>query len=141
MSDLETKAAIRDVLNGYSGAASRLDIEAYMAFFTPTAKFYGVPEMMGLPGPFDYAGIRGFFGASFENLEWLVQMNNITDVNLSADGKTAATSNGLIEMAKPKGRDQIHLIARYDDELALIDGSWKFTKRVLTPYRFSTIPA
>lgn len=141
MSEFETKAAIRDVLSGYSGAASRLDIEAFLSFFTEDAEVHGIPEMMGLPGPFKgHDALRGFFGKSFENLSWLVQMNNITDVNLGPDGKTATTSTGLVEMAQAEGADQIVLIARYDDELNLTDAGWKFTRRVLTPFRFSQVP-
>ena len=141
MSDVEAKAAIREVLSGYSGAASRLDIEAFMAFFTEDAEVHGIPEMMGLPGPFvGHAAIRGFFGPTFQNLEWLVQMNNITDVEISADGKSATASTGLIENAKAEHADQIMLIARYDDELKLTDAGWKFSKRVLTPYRITQVP-
>ncbi|MDG2003536.1 MAG: nuclear transport factor 2 family protein [Novosphingobium sp.] len=141
MSELEAKAAIRDVLGGYSGAAGRLDIEAFLSFFTEDAEIHGIPEMMGLPGPFKgHDAIRGFFSKSFENLRWLVQMNNITDVNLAPDGKSATTSTGLVEMAQAEGADQIVLIARYDDELTLTDAGWKFTKRALTPFRFSQVP-
>ena len=59
---------------------------------------------------------------------------------MTATGKAATTSTGLIENAKAEGADQIMLIARYDDELKLTDAGWKFTKRVLTPCRFSQVP-
>lgn len=52
MSNWETNAAIQAVLNGYSGAAARLDTEEYLSFFTEDAEFRGVPEMVGLPAPF-----------------------------------------------------------------------------------------
>jgi hypothetical protein len=32
------------------------------------------------------------------------------------------------------------LIARYDDELTLTDEGWRFTRRTLTPLRFSEVP-
>jgi ketosteroid isomerase-like protein len=141
MSDFQAKAAIREVLSGYSGAASRLDIEEFITFFHPDALFYGVPEMAGLPAPFrGHDAIKAFFGHTFEGMKWLVQMNNITNVNLGADGKTATTSTGLIEMAQPKEGDQVQLIGRYDDELALTDAGWRFTKRMFTLYRFRTVP-
>jgi ketosteroid isomerase-like protein len=141
MEEWETRAAIQAVLNGYSGAAGRCDIEEFLAFFTEDAEVHGIPEMMGLPGPFKGLGaIRGFFGPAFENMEWLQQQNTTTDIRISADGKSAATSTGLVEMAKAKGADkQIVLIARYDDELVLTEDGWKFTRRTLTPYRMEQV--
>jgi len=141
VSDWEQKAAIREVLGNYSGAAGRLDIEAFVRCFTEDAEVHGIAGLLGQPEPI--AGrdaIGAFFGASFQRLEWLVQMNNITDVNLNADGTRATTSTGLVEMAKRKDANMLVLIARYDDELALTVDGWRFTRRTLTPFRFSEVP-
>jgi len=141
MDDWEKKAAIREVLGNYSGAAGRLDIDAFVSFFTPDAKIHGIAGLLGQPEPIvGRDAIGAFFGASFERLEWLVQMNNITDVVLGADGTTATTSTGLVEMAKRRDANMLVLIARYDDELTLTDEGWRFTKRTLTPFRFSEVP-
>ena len=141
MSEWETKAAIQATLNGYSGAAARLKIEPFLAYFTEDAEVHGVAELLGMPGPLiGRAGIGAFFGPLLAGIEWLQQQNTTTDIVLSPDGRTATTSTGLVEMAKPQGRDQMVLIARYDDELALEDGAWKFTRRTLVPYRFSLVP-
>lgn len=141
MSDWEAKAAIQEVLNGYSGAAGRCNIEEFLAFFTEDAEVHGIPELMGLPGPFKgHEGLRGFFGPAFENMEWLQQQNTTTDINISADGKSATTSTGLVEMAMVKGAEKpAVLMARYDDELALTADGWKFTRRSLTPYRMAQV--
>ena len=142
MNEWESKAAIREALGGYSGAAGRLDIDAFVAFFAEDAEIHGIAGLLGQPEPLrGHAQIAAFFGASFARLEWLVQMNNITDVQLSADGRSATTSTGLVEMAKRKDADMLVLIARYDDELRLTDAGWRFTRRTLTPFRFSTVPA
>ena len=141
MSDWEHKAAIREVLSAYSGAAGRLDIQAFMSFFADDAEVHGIAELLGLQGPLrGNAQIAGLFGKSFQNLEWLVQMNNITDINLGADKLTATTSTGLLELAKRKGAATIMLLARYDDQLTLTANGWRFTRRTLTPYRFSEVP-
>jgi hypothetical protein len=141
MSEWEQKAAIREVLGGYSGAAGRLDIDAFVQFFTEKAEIHGIAGLLGQPEPIvGREAIGGFFGASFERLEWLVQMNNITDIILGADGRSATTSTGLVEMAKRKDANMLVLIARYDDELALTKDGWRFTKRTLTPFRFSEVP-
>lgn len=140
MGDWETKAAIQEVLNGYSGAAGRGDIEEFLSFFTQDTEFHGIPELMGLPGPFvGHEAIRAFFGAAFERMEWLQQQNTTTDIAIAGDGRSAKTSTGLVEMAKARGAPQIVLIARYDDELELTDGGWKFSKRRLTPYRLEQV--
>jgi len=140
MSEWETKAAIREVLNAYSGAAGRLDINAFMSFFCVDAEVHGIAGLLGLPEPLKGSEqIAACFGRSFENLEWLVQMNNITDVTLSIDGTSAITSTGLIETAKRKNAGVIKLIARYDDELVKTDLGWRFKTRTLTPFRFSQL--
>lgn len=140
MGDWETKAAIQEVLNGYSGAAGRGDIDAFLSFFTQDAEVHGIPELMGLPGPFKgHEGIRGFFGPAFEAMEWLQQQNTTTDITIAPDGRTATTSTGLVEMAKRKEANQIVLIARYDDELVLTGDGWKFARRTLTPYRLEQV--
>lgn len=138
MSEWETRAAIQTALNGYSGAAARLDIEEYLTFFVEDAEFCGVAELLGQPGPLrGKAAIGAFFGPLLAGLEWLLQQNTTTDIAIGADGTTATTSTSLIEQAKPRGRDHMVLVARYDDELKLVDGRWKFTRRTLVPYRFS----
>lgn len=141
MGEWEAKAAISEVLNAYSGAAGRLDIKAFMRFFTDDAQVHGIASLLGQPEPLRGSEqIAGFFGPSFEKLEWLVQMNNITDIIVNAECTRASTSTGLVEMAKRRDADMIVLIARYDDELRLTDEGWRFTKRTLTPHRFMEVP-
>ena len=142
MSEWETRADIQAALNGYSGAAARLDIEAFLAHFTEDAEVHGVAEMLGFPGPLQgKPAIGAFFGPLLANIDWLQQQNTTTDIAVGADGITATASTGLIENAKPKGSDQMVLLARYDDELRLEGDRWLFTRRTLTPYRFSPVPA
>lgn len=140
MSEWETKAAIREVINAYSGAAGRLDINAFTEFFTDNAEVHGIAGLLGQPEPLaGRAQIGTFFGRTFDNVEWLSQMNNTTDIALSADGKHATTSTGLVEMAKRKNANMIVLIGRYDDELILTEHGWRFSKRTFTVYRFSQV--
>lgn len=140
MSEWETKAAISEVINGYSGAAARLDIKAFTAFFTADAEIHGIASLLGKPEPLKgHEQIAAFFGPSFDALEWLIQMNTITDITVSSDGKTAITSTGLVETGKRKVGNTIELIARYDDELVLTDNVWRFAKRRLTCLRFQPL--
>jgi len=137
VSEWETKAAIIETINGYSGAAARLDIKAFTDFFTTDAEIHGVASLLGKPEPLKgHEQIAALFTPSFDILEWLMQLNTTTDIVIGADGKTAATSTGLIETAKRKDGSTIVLTARYDDELTLTEKGWRFAKRTLTPLRF-----
>jgi hypothetical protein len=137
MSQWEAKAAVIETINAYSGAAGRLDIEAFVNFFDADAEIHGIARLLGQPEPLKGAQqIGAIFGRSFENIEWLLQMNTTTDVIVSADGRKATASTTLIERAKRKNAGAIELTARYDDELVLTKDGWRFTKRTLTPYAF-----
>lgn len=136
MSDRKAKADVREVLEGYSGAAARLDIEEYMTFFADEPEVHGVLELFGQTGPIvGTEAVRGFFGAAFEGLEWLIQTNSITNITISKSGKHATTSLGLLENAGGANGES-SLIARYDDKLVLTDDGWKFEERRLTKYKF-----
>jgi ketosteroid isomerase-like protein len=140
MNEFEAKAAIREVLGAYSGAASRLDVESFCRLFIEDAEIYGVVEMFNRPGPLKgHEQIKGFFGTSFNNLDWLVQLNNITDVVIDPGGGTATASVGLVEMAKRKSAPQIMLVGRYDDRLKSTAEGWRFTQRRLSVYRFAEV--
>lgn len=140
MSVWETKEAIRETINGYSGAAGRLDIEALLAHFIPDGEVVGVTELLGLDASMHgHDNIRAVFGPSFAALSWLSQMNTTTSIELAEDGKSARTVTNLVEMAQRDGDPQIALIARYEDDLVLTDDGWKFARRRLIPLRFAQL--
>ena len=139
MSKFKTKAAIREVLENYSGAAARLDIDEYLTFFVPDAKMYGILEMFGQTGPLvGEEALRGFFGQAFAGLNWLIQLNSITDIRIGEDGKSATTSLGVTESAEGEN-GHIVMIGRYDDKLVLTEDGWKFQERRLTVYKFAPV--
>jgi hypothetical protein len=141
MGDRKLKADVREVLENYSGAAARLDIEEYMTFFTDEPVVHGVLELFGMTGPLvGTEAVRGFFGPAFEGLDWLIQTNSITNITISKDGKHATTSLGLLERAGGVNGESA-LVARYDDKLVLTDDGWKFAERRLTKYKFEQFPA
>jgi ketosteroid isomerase-like protein len=120
MSDRKAKADVREVLENYSGAAARLEIDEYMTFFADDPVVHGVLELFGLTGPLvGTEAVRGFFAPAFE-------------------GQHATTSLGLLERAGgPSGESA--LVARYDDKLVLTDKGWKFKERRLTKYTFEQV--
>ena len=139
MGKFKKKAAVREVLEGYSGAAGRLDIDEFMTFFTPDAEVHGVLEMFGQTGPLvGHDALRGFFGQALGGLDWLIQLNSITNINIDKGGKTATTSLGVTESAEGVN-GHIIMIGRYDDKLVLTDDGWKFSERRLTVYKFAPL--
>ncbi|MCB2048002.1 MAG: nuclear transport factor 2 family protein [Novosphingobium sp.] len=139
MGKRKAKADVREVVDGYSGAASRLDIDEFLTYFVDDAQVHGVLELFGQTGPMvGKEALRAFFGPALGGLDWLMQHNSITDVNIGKDGKTATTSLAVQERASgPNG--EIIMLGRYDDKLMLTDDGWKFTERRLTVYKFAPV--
>ena len=139
MGKRKAKAQVREVLERYSGAAGRLDIEEYMTFFVEDAEVHGILEMFDQTGPLvGTEAIRGFFGPALGGLKWLQQLNSITDIDISDDGKSATASLALQERAG--GDDhEILMYGRYDYKLVLTGKGWKFKERRLTVYRFKPV--
>ncbi len=139
MSDWESKTAITELINNYTGAAGRLDIGEFSAFFLEDAEVHGVASLLGQPEPLrGKEAIAGFFGPLFLGLDWLVQQNTTTDIRIDREGRWAKVSTNIVEMAQPSGRGIVTMIGRYDDEVELSGTRWRFRKRVLTPFSFTT---
>jgi len=139
MSKRKLKQDVREHLEGYSGAAARLDIEEYLTFFTDDAVMHGILEMFGQTGPLvGKEALRGFFGQAFAGLKWLIQLNSITNIEIGDDEETATASLGVQERAGGDGHEII-MIGRYDDKLVLTDDGWKFAERRLTVYKFAPV--
>lgn len=138
MGEWESKAAIKEVIDGYAGAAGRLDAVELVSFFTEGAAVYGVAGSVGLPDPLQGGNqLLKFFCPTFENLEWLSQTNNTTDIVLSADGANATAITGLLSFMKHRQAGVLQVVGRYEDILVLTSTGWKFTSRTLTTL-FST---
>ena len=141
MSDWEIKAAIKETIDGYAGAAAKRDVERYVSYFTEEGELVNVAKLMGQADPLvGRSAIHAFISASFEGCSWLEQQNTTTQIILGPDKTSATASTSFLEFAQPKEGPQVMVIARYDDELKLVDGRWLFSRRVLTPHRFSSMP-
>ena len=100
---------------------------------------HGILEMFGQTGPLvGLDAMRGFFSQAFHGLDWLMQINSITNIDVSKDGKSATTSLGVAETAEGVN-GHIVMLGRYDDRLVLTDDGWKFAERRLTVYKFAPI--
>jgi hypothetical protein len=139
MGKRKLKQDVREHLEGYSGAAARLDIDEYLSFFADDAVMHGILEMFGQTGPLvGKEALRGFFGPAFDGLEWLIQLNSITGIEIGDDEETATASLGVQEQAGG-ANGEILMLGRYDDKLVLTDEGWKFAERRLTVYKFGPV--
>jgi ketosteroid isomerase-like protein len=139
MSKRKLRQDVREHLEGYSGAAARLDIEEYLSFFTDDAVMHGILEMFGQTGPLvGKEALRGFFGQAFARLDWLVQINSITNIDIGEVEETATASLGVLERAGG-AQGSVIMLGRYDDKLVQTDDGWKFTERRLTVYKFGPV--
>ncbi|MBM3594398.1 MAG: nuclear transport factor 2 family protein [Alphaproteobacteria bacterium] len=139
MSKRKLRQDVREHLEGYSGAAASLDIDEYLTFFTDDAVMHGILEMFGQTGPLvGKEALRGFFGPAFDGLEWLTQLNSITNIDIGEDEETATASLGVQERAGG-ANGEILMLGRYDDRLVLTDEGWKFKERRLTVYKFRPV--
>jgi hypothetical protein len=140
MGKRKLKADVRELLESYSGSAARLDIDEYLSHFADEPVMHGILEMFGQTGPLvGKDALRGFFRPAFEGLEWLIQLNSITDIRIGENGKTATTSLGVQERAGG-ANGEVLMLGRYDDKLVLTGDGWKFAERRLTVYKFGPVP-
>ena len=125
MSDL---AAIQQVLNTYSVAASLGDIEGMAATFQPD----GVWEIPAIGARFEgreaiVAGAQAIIGA----IEYIVQLN--TPAVIEVDGDTATAQCVIRECGKYAGRDtSLEVLGLYADKLVRTPDGWKFALRTFT---------
>ena len=67
-----------------------------------------------------------------------MQLNSITNIDISKDGKRATASIGVQERANG-ANGSITMLGRYDDKLVLTDNGWKFAERRLNVYNFTPV--
>jgi hypothetical protein len=137
------RLAIQDLVNRYSDAVTRADWEQCASVFAPDA-VWETP-----------AGLRFDSSAAFleflrptTTYDVLIQMPHSSVVTLTGPDHATATTTvheltrgvGLADTAFGEGGAEINLeqIGVYYDEMARIDGEWKFTRRRFVPLYSTT---
>jgi len=120
-SSADDREAIRDLIARYAHAADDGRSADYAALFVPD----GIMESQGnrVAGRDGLAAlIDGIYDFSIKHL----QLN--TAIQLDGDRATAQTDLQMLTM-DPDGAWQISGCARYEDDLARVEGRWLFAKR------------
>ena len=122
------RLAIRDLIDRYNDAVNHRDWAALRETFTEDAiwevaapvnlRFQGAGEIAG--------GIRGSVGRQ----EFLVQSSSAIVIEQTTSELASARST-MIEMGRPKeGGPGMHAAGTYYDELAKVNGKWRFKHRI-----------
>lgn len=125
---MSDEVAIQQVLNAYSVAASRGDLEAMAATYTPD----GIWAIPGIDARFEgrdaiLEGSKAIMGA----IEYMVQLN--TPAVIDVDGDTATAQCVIRECGKYTGRNtNLEVLGLYDDKLVRTSKGWRFAERIFT---------
>lgn len=126
---LEDLEEIRDVLNAYGRTLDEKDAPAYAALFAEDAEWSG-----GGYSASRRTGIQQMVERLFATAPPPVGSSHVmTSMMIELDGDTAKSwCRWMLVIPGPDGKPTIRVAGRYIDELARIDGRWKFRTRHLT---------
>ncbi|MBF9149540.1 nuclear transport factor 2 family protein [Novosphingobium jiangmenense] len=130
---IEDRTAIRELMDTHAHGVMTLDAELWGSIWAEDA-YWELPE---------YPDLGGFSGKAAIVAGWTESMKHYGLDNCSkpmvyfmqpgsieVEGDTAKAVAYTIEIFDdPASGKRIHATGRYDDELARIDGAWKFTRR------------
>ena len=125
---LESKEEIRDLVSKYAEACDQQDLESLEKLFTLDAEFdspNGMLKSKGRQNILDmYLEVFKSRGPSFH---WT------HDVRVKMDPEKKDLATGTVYSHAETTRDGVVSLAamRYDDQYAIEDGNWKFSKRVI----------
>ncbi|MDX3899132.1 MAG: nuclear transport factor 2 family protein [Sphingobium sp.] len=132
---MEDRIAIRELIDIYSDAVMIRDAEAWGAVWAKDS-YWSLP---------DFKDHEEFVGREAIVEGWVMSMSRYSSMTDFSDPMIYAAQPGSIEIEGDKAKARVftseiyrdpdtgtvHRVrGRYDDELARIDGDWKFTKRV-----------
>ncbi|TML63978.1 MAG: nuclear transport factor 2 family protein [Actinobacteria bacterium] len=123
------KLAIEETIIRYSDAATRGAWDEFEALWTRDARVVGA------------RAIRESVISSLEGEDFLVQMTHGSVITLHSETHASATTT-IHAIARRQGEHDVANYGIYYDELAKVDGVWKFAQRRLQPIYsdFSPLP-
>jgi ketosteroid isomerase-like protein len=129
--------AIQQVLNQYSVASSKFDLDRVVATFAAD----GVWELAARRKKFEgVAAIRESVSGLMGNLEYLVQSN--APGVIAVDGDRATAVSVIAERGKLSGGDtSFEAFGLYHDDLVRTADGWRFARRSFETITMRSIPA
>jgi len=133
---MDDKAAIQELINTYSQAASRGDFDRAVGTYLPDG-VWDIPHLsMSLAGR---EAIHGALTAFIETMDYVLQMNAPALIEVTGDSATATSS--IREAGKTAGQMQaFEYLGFYEDELVRSDEGWRFKRRVFRGIGTSHFP-
>jgi uncharacterized protein (TIGR02246 family) len=129
---LEDRVAIRELIEHYADAVTRRDADDWSQVWAEDAVWC-------LP---DYPGMERFEGRAAIVDGWKKSMADFPGISylavpgaINVSGNRATARTFTDEVFPMPGRAALRQRGRYDDELAKIDGAWKFTRRIYSTVR------
>lgn len=124
---IEDRLEIRELIEHYGDAVMQRDGDSWSEVWAEQAE-WSLPEFKGLEYFSGKANIVAGWKASMGDYPGMTYIATPGAINVSGNKATARTYTSEI-FPGPDGRP-LRVRGQYDDELAKIDGRWKFTKRV-----------
>lgn len=123
-------AAITDLLYAYNVAVDALDIDGWVACFTPDGVFHGALDTFAAHAEKDR------FAAHAHELEagGMPRLRHfMSNVRIHVHGVDAESHCFFLIVATPdEGPSAIAMVGEYRDRLVRVDGQWLFAERVVT---------
>lgn len=133
---MDDHQAIQQVLNRYTEAASRRDLEAVAQTFHPSGIWELTAFDMKVEGRDAIVKTMRDF---LEPMDYLVQTNSPAVIEV--DGDTARARATIREGAKFSGKDEaMEVLGIYNDELVRTPDGWQFTHRVFNMLAMNSKP-
>jgi ketosteroid isomerase-like protein len=129
---MDDRLAIRELIEHYADAVMQRDADSWSQVWAEEAE-WSLPEFEGLEYFCGRASIVAGWKNAMGDYPGMVYIATPGAIEVVGDRATARTYTSEI-FPGPDDR-LLRVRGQYDDELAKIDGSWKFTKRVYKTVR------
>ena len=119
------KQAVRELIENYCDAINRGDWDRYQSCFAPDAVWEAPALDMHLQGA---AAIRATVSDLTSSADVYLQTAAAVVVTLLDAGRATASCT-VREQIRTAGDSGMLMLGVYDDEVARVDGAWKFARR------------
>jgi ketosteroid isomerase-like protein len=118
----QDRQTIRELLETYSDAVTRQDIDTYLACWAENCRRRGSGgECEGKDE------LRTHWHGIFQAVEQMVFFTQLA--SLTVDGSRAVARSYCLEIMKLRDGPTKQLVGEYDDELVRVGGDWLFSER------------
>lgn len=133
----ESRLAIHELISLYADAFDEGRIDQMVGLFAPDGAFEVTRKVIGLPpliqGQDELRAFMTSRAAAAEEHQRQIRHFAANIVVHELDETSARASSYLLLAWIADGKPAFPLTGRYVDELVLVDGAWRFARRVLTP--------